>query len=236
MARRILRLFGSGLAAAFLLALALPAQADVAAGWAAYLGGDYVTAVTELEPEAEAGDAEAQYYMGTLRQHGAGVPKDYGAALEWYRRAATQGHTGAQFAIGLLYHDGAGGGAIPRDPVQAAGWLKSAAEGGNAMAQHLLGRMYRLGRGVPKDEALAVKWSLSAAQRGVPGAQFEIGLLITSRKHDRAEAVAAFAWFLLADRAGHPGALTNLDLLRLRMPQVDIDQATAMADAWKPPQ
>ena len=83
------------LAVAFLLALAPPAQADVAAGWAAYLGGDYVTAVTELEPDAEAGNAEAQFYMGTLREHGAGVPKDYGAALEWYRRAATQGHTGA---------------------------------------------------------------------------------------------------------------------------------------------
>ena len=224
------------LVAAFVLALAPPAHADVAAGWAAYLGGDYVTAVTELEPDAEAGNAEAQFYMGTLRELGAGVPKDYGAALEWYRRAATQGHTGAQFAIGLLYHDGAGGGAIPRDPVQAATWLNSAAEGGNAMAQHLLGRMYRLGRGVSKDAALAVKWSLGAAQRGVPGAQFEVGLLITSRKHDRAEAVAAYAWFLLADRAGHPGALTNLDLLRLRMPQVDIDQATAMADAWQPPE
>ena len=63
------------------------------------------------------------------------------------------------------------------------------------------------------------------------GAQFEIGLLITSRKHDRAESVAAYAWFLLADRAGHLGALSNLDLLRLRVHQVDIDQATAMADA-----
>ena len=26
------------------------------------------------------------------------------------------------------------------------------------------------------------------------------------------------------------------DLLKLRMPQVDIDQATKMADAWKPPE
>jgi len=86
----------------------------VAAGWAAYLSGDYVTAVSELEPAAEAGDAEAQFYMGTLREHGAGLPQDYGASLAWYRRAAAQGYVGAQFAIGLLYHDGAGGGAIPR--------------------------------------------------------------------------------------------------------------------------
>ncbi len=150
MARHFPRLVKLGLAAAVVLALAPPARADVAAGWAAYLSGDYVTAVSELEPEAEAGNAEAQFYIGTLREHGAGVPKDYGATLEWYRLAAEQGHVGAQFAIGLLYHDGAGGGAIARDPVQAATWLTSAAEGGNAMAQHLLGRMYRLGSGVPR--------------------------------------------------------------------------------------
>ena len=102
------------------------------------------------------------------------------------------------------------------------------------MAQHLLGRMYRRGSGVLKDEAQAVKWSLAAARRGVPGAQFEVGILITSRAHDRGEAVAAYAWFLLADRAGHPGARSNLDLLGPRMYQEDIDQATKMADAWKP--
>ena len=94
--------------------------------------------------------------------------------------------------------------------------------------------MYRRGKGVSKDAAQAVKWSLAAARRGVPGAQFEIGILITSREHDRAEAVAAYAWFLLADRAGHPGARSNLDLLGPRMHREDIDQATKMADAWKP--
>ena len=113
MARHFPRLVKLGVAAALILALAPPARADVAAGWAAYLSGDYATAVIELEPAAEAGDAEAQFYMGTLREHGAGLPKDYGASLAWYRRAAEQGHVGAQFAIGLLYHDGAGGGAIP---------------------------------------------------------------------------------------------------------------------------
>ena len=172
MARHFPRLVKLGVAAAVVLAFATPAappaRADVAAGWAAYLSGDYGTAVAELEPAAEAGDAEAQFYMGTLRAHGAGLPRDYGASLEWYRRAAEQGHAGAQFAIGLLYHDGAGGGAIPRDPAEAAIWLTRAAEGGNAMAQHLLGRMYRRGSGVPKDQAQAVKWSLAAARRGVP--------------------------------------------------------------------
>ncbi len=220
----------------FLIAFAAQARADAERGWQAYLAGDYAAAVGELRPLAEAGEAQAQFYMGTLAEHGAGVPKDYGAALEWYARAAGQGHVGAQFAIGLLYHDGAGQGAVPQDPVAAARWLGAAAEAGNAMAQHLLGRMYRLGRGVARDDALALKWSQTAAQRGVPGAQFEMGVLISSRPHGRAERVAAYAWFLLAERAGHPGARQNLDLLNRKMHQVDIDQARDLADAWASPQ
>ena len=46
MPRKFIRILGLGLAVA--LALPPPARADVAAGWAAYLAGDYVTAVTEL--------------------------------------------------------------------------------------------------------------------------------------------------------------------------------------------
>ena len=38
---------------------------------------------------------------------------------------------GAQFVIGLLYHDGAGQGAVPQDPVAAARWLGAAAEAGH---------------------------------------------------------------------------------------------------------
>ena len=157
------------LAAALLIGLAAQARADAERGWQAYLAGDYAAAVGELRPLAEAGEAQAQFYMGTLAEQGAGVPEDYRAALEWYALAAEQGHPGAQFALGLLYYNGAGAGAVARDPAAAARLMEAAARAGNAMAQHLMGRMYRLGRGVERDRALALKWSLSAAQRGVPG-------------------------------------------------------------------
>ena len=224
------------LAAALLVGLAPQARADTESGWQAYLAGDHAAAVAELGPLAEAGEAQAQFYMGTLAAQGAGVPRDYRAALDWYARAAEQGHTGAQFSLGLLYYNGAGAGAVAQDLADAARLMEAAAQGGNAMAQHLLGRMYRRGRGVEPNRALALKWSLSAAQRGVPGAQYEVGVLISGRPHDRAERVAAYAWFLLAERAGHPGARQNLDLLNRKMHQVDIGQAVELADAWTPPQ
>ena len=55
---------------------------------------------------------------------GHGVPQDYGEAIQWYRRAADQGHAGAQVSLGLMYFDGRG---VPQDFVQAHLWLNLAA-------------------------------------------------------------------------------------------------------------
>jgi hypothetical protein len=71
------------LAAVLLIGFPAQARADAESGWRAYLAGDHAAAVGELGPLAEAGEAQAQFYMGTLAEQGAGVPKDYRRALEW---------------------------------------------------------------------------------------------------------------------------------------------------------
>ena len=48
-----------------------------------------------LEQRAEAGDAEAQSYLGYAYSNREGVPKDLKEAVKWYRKAAEQGHAGA---------------------------------------------------------------------------------------------------------------------------------------------
>ena len=56
----------------------------------------------------------------TQRTRGAipreGVPQYYAEAVKWYRRAAEQGHAGAQFNLGVMY---ANGDAVPQDYVAA---------------------------------------------------------------------------------------------------------------------
>ncbi|MEE9146268.1 MAG: sel1 repeat family protein, partial [Candidatus Tectomicrobia bacterium] len=91
-------LFAALLAAAS--AAAGPASADVESGWQAFLDGDYVAALEELEPAAEAGDATAQYYLGVLYDHGEGVIRNYMTATGWYEKAAAQDHRDAQFNLG----------------------------------------------------------------------------------------------------------------------------------------
>jgi TPR repeat protein len=221
-----------------LLGLAPAARAEVHEAWRAYRAGAYASALETLLPLAEAGDAEAQYDMGTLYCDGLAVERNYRQAAEWYSRAAEQGHKGAQFTLGFLAYHGAGrgeeDGAVARDPIAAARWLKPAAERDSAMAQYLLASLYRKGEGVPQDEDKALRWALAAAEQGVAGAQYEAALLLGSRAHAWASWVEAYKWFLLAARQGYPGARQNLDILAKRLNLEEIAQAKAEADAWRP--
>jgi TPR repeat protein len=83
------------------------------------------------------------------------VSHDYTETAFWYRKAAEQGDTDAQYMLGILYSNGQG---VPQDYVQAVLWYRKAAEQGNAQAQRMLGTAYGAGRGVPRDFAEAYFW------------------------------------------------------------------------------
>ncbi len=75
----------------FTLGVAGPALADVSRGWKAYLASDYATAWRELKPLAEADDAQAQYYLGTMYNHGHGAPRDARLAAHGTRKRLAVG-------------------------------------------------------------------------------------------------------------------------------------------------
>ena len=131
-------------------------------GVAAYKRGDYATALRELRPLAEQGDAKAQYNLGLLYNNGDGVPQDYVEAGKWFRKAAKQGYARAQNNVGVMYNNGVG---VLQDYAEAVKWYRKAAEQGNTNAQKNLGVMYVKGDGVPQDYVEALMWlDLSAAQ------------------------------------------------------------------------
>ena len=81
------------LAASLLLVslTAAPCYAGLKEGLAAYGKADYATAVKELTPVAQRGDAKAQTTLGKIYGLGQGVPKDSRASAEWFLKAAEQG-------------------------------------------------------------------------------------------------------------------------------------------------
>ena len=114
----------AALCAGFILGLTVPASAGYDAGEAAYKRGDYATALRELRPLAEQGNAGTQRVLGVMYGKGRGIPQDYAEALQWYRKAAEQGDAHAQYNLGSMYRDGHG---VPQDYVQAYMWFKLAA-------------------------------------------------------------------------------------------------------------
>jgi len=100
-------------------------------GTAAYAAGDYRTAYRKWFPLADRGDAKAQYNLGVIHANGKGVPRNYDAAVKWYRKAAEFGHAGAQFGLGSCYFLGRG---VPENHVTAYMWLLLAKSGGHKKA------------------------------------------------------------------------------------------------------
>jgi TPR repeat protein len=75
---------------------------DFQVGLDAYDRGDYATALREWTPLAEQGLASAQFNLGRMYYNGEGVPQDSKTAVKWFRRAAEQGHAGAQSRLGFI--------------------------------------------------------------------------------------------------------------------------------------
>lgn len=80
------------------------------------------------------------------------VPRDPAQAFEWYRLGAGAGIARAQWRLGQIYVQGAGG--VPRDEDKAAKYLQAAVAQGYSAAKRDLGELYvakatRLGGGEP---------------------------------------------------------------------------------------
>lgn len=155
-----------GILVAVLLAAALaaPAAADVKAGVDAWAQGDYAKGVREWRPLADAGDADAQFNLGQAYKLGRGVPVDIAAALEYYRKAAVQGHARAEDNYGLLLFQ-------QNQRQQAMPWLERSAERGEPRAQYLVGTALFNGDLLSRDWVRAYALMSRAAATGLPQAR-----------------------------------------------------------------
>ena len=127
-----------------------------------------LTACNEVPPErnlllqAERGNPNAQYCLGSLYEHGQGMPQSHQEAVKWYRKAADQGNPDAQFSLALAYMFGQG---TTQSYEEAVKWFRKAADQGNPAAQFNLAIAYAGGTGVPQSDEEATKWLQKAADQ-----------------------------------------------------------------------
>lgn len=108
-------------------ALISPALADMQAAREAFQIGQFEKTVTELSPIANAGNAEAEFLLGSIYSLGLGQPMDDIRGFEFFYRAASKGHPAAQLRLSAAYARGAG--LAAPDPLRAALWAELAAIG-----------------------------------------------------------------------------------------------------------
>lgn len=206
-----------GLLAVLLLASVLLAPQTAAgqtyeAGLAAFNRAQYDAAEAAWLPLAESGDLRSQYALAVLYEKRAGRdPALIGQAAEWYRRAAEQGHPGAQTNYASLLARGRG---VAEDQKLAVYYWQLAARQGNVLAQYNLGLAYYRGEGVVPDAQRALAWFRRAADEGMADAQFAMGQMNALGVGAARNSGRALTWFALAEGQGHVDAGRQAERLR----------------------
>ena len=151
---------------------------------------------------------------------------DYKAAFSFYKKAAEQGSSAAQFNVGLLYSNGEG---VLQDYAEAVRWYKLAAEQGDSDAQYSLGVMYRNGEGVLQDYAEAVRLYKLAAAQGEASAQYNLGVMYGNGKGVLQDYLLAHMWMNLAALSGSKDAQKARGFFAKKMTSQQIAKAQEMA-------
>lgn len=108
----------------------------------------------------KAGNATAEYDVGTLYRDGYGVAQSFEESAYWFRKAAANGNIRAMVAMGDQFLKGDG---VQQDNRIAAEYYWRAAERGDKEGAYKYAGMLRDGRGVKKDLAKARKWFEAAS-------------------------------------------------------------------------
>ena len=110
----------------------------------------------ELLDKANNGDSNAQYTIARAYELGKRMKTDKKKAIEWYTKAADQGHLEAGYRLGLIYYKGIGGYKI--DLKKAFHYISMAAKGNHKRSQAHMAKMYENGDGIGKDKTFSDYW------------------------------------------------------------------------------
>ena len=157
-------------------------------------------AAEQLERLADAGDAYAQYIIGTAYRDGGLLIPDTAKAQKLLERAAEQDLDAAQYALGKLYLSDE---ADVHDSAKGIYWLKRSADSGNDYAAYRLGKEYLRGENTVKDAETAVSYLRQAADNGNAYAQYLLGKLTLMGEGVPKDMDAAYEWFAAARDSGH---------------------------------
>lgn len=134
---------------------------------------DFLSAANWYKLALRQGDVEATYRLARLVHRGGGkLAQSPDLAAQLYRRAAQQGHSGAQNWLGFCYQFGFG---LTLDYARAVNWYRKLAEQGFPAARNNLGMLYLSGKGVSQDLLKAAQLFRAAVKQRYSWAENNLG-------------------------------------------------------------
>jgi localization factor PodJL len=195
-----------------------------------------------LEANVHNGDPEALFRVGVrfLSEPALGGAK---VAARWLAKAASRGHSEAQFMLASLYERGDG---VEKDVPRAIGLYQLAANASHVRAMHNLGAMLLMraeeqkrqdAAGAARSYHDAAVWFERAAKQGFPDSQYNLALLYDQGLGIEQDLLRAYQWYVKAASAGVKEAVVRAEQLRRTLPSarnLNSGWKTILVGSWKP--
>ncbi|MDR1083963.1 MAG: sel1 repeat family protein [Deltaproteobacteria bacterium] len=168
--------------------------------------------LAELNKKAQEGDPEAMMLLGALFERASIITfRNYGTALDWYKKAAAKGLAQAYYNVGICYEVGQG---TPPDDKAAFQNYQKAAQAGLREANFKLGLFYLQGLGTPANVKQGLDFLTKAASSGYPPAQNELGIIYILGQWDQnRDERKAFDLFSKGAQQGFSESMKNLGVI-----------------------
>ena len=183
---------------------------------------------------AENGEPNSQYMVGKyhmINQLGSiswhlVSKRDTKIAFTWFEKSAKQGHSRAQYQLGMFYESGTD--PCLRNIEKALSWYEKAADQGCNDAIFALGRLYTNGIDEKNpDMARAFKYFLKAAKAGHAEAQYRVGVSLYYGKGIEIDKESAVLWLEKSASQRNESAQNLLIQLKSECAEVDNDNTAA---------
>ena len=184
----------------------------------------------QLYRHGQFGPEGAQYSLGQFSRHGRFIPEvaeEDSDPVQWYRKAAEQGHKKAQYQLGLLYEAGRG---VTQNATQAVQWYRWAGQQGDPDAQYRLGDLYFFGSGLARSDVHATEWYRRAAEQGHDDAQCCLASLHLFGGGVAQDYTVAAKWYQEAAKQDH--AVAQCVLGDLHHSGSGVEQNLAVGARW----
>jgi TPR repeat protein len=187
--------------------------------------------VGEMLARAQAGDLAAQFELAAHYAEDSSTKGNLALAVQWYERAADQGHAVAEYRLASLYEKGRG---VAKDIERAKELYQRAAEKGNIRAMHNLGVLAAEGSDGKPNYTSAALWFSKAAGYGIKDSQYNFAVLLARGLGVPRDFVRSYTWFAIVAATGEADAARKRDEVAARLTSSELAAANAAAAAFVP--